>query len=49
MPSVRLELAYAQRKSTGGQTVIRRLNRLELRSTCAICCTFRAPPIVLAQ
>ena len=23
----------AQRKSTGGQTVIRRLNRLELRST----------------
>ena len=31
--SVRLELAYKQRKSTGGQTVIRRLNRLELRST----------------
>jgi len=31
--SARLELAYAQRKSTGGQTVIRRLNRLELRST----------------
>ena len=31
--SARLELAYAQRKSTGGQTVIRRLNRLELRNT----------------
>ena len=31
--SVRLELAYRQRKSTGGQTVIRRLNRLALRST----------------
>ncbi|MED5494089.1 MAG: c-type cytochrome domain-containing protein, partial [Verrucomicrobiota bacterium] len=31
--SLRLELAYKQRKSTGGQTVIRRLNRLELRST----------------
>ncbi len=31
--SARLKLAYAQRKSTGGRTVIRRLNRLELRST----------------
>jgi hypothetical protein len=31
--SARLRLAYAQRKSTGGRTVIRRLNRLELRNT----------------
>ncbi|MDA1141568.1 MAG: DUF1592 domain-containing protein [Planctomycetota bacterium] len=31
--TARLKLAYAERKSTGRQTVIRRLNRFELRST----------------
>ena len=31
--TARLKLAYEERKSTGGQTVIRRLNRLELRNT----------------
>lgn len=31
--SARLQIAYAQLKSTGGRTVMRRLNRFEVRST----------------